>query len=81
MSYCPSQDWDRHCREQERPYPVGPRREVKSKVRQHCESCLDWIEPGVPHLMQAQLGGDDGLFTQPLRLHRDGECSPPPEDL
>jgi hypothetical protein len=80
MSYCPSQDWDRHCRDMDAPYPVGQRREVRSKKQQVCESCYGRIEPGTPHLMQTMVGGDTGLFSGAMRLHREGECLPTAEE-
>lgn len=76
MSYCPSQDWDRHCRDMEGPQPVGERRKVKSRKEQRCESCYDVIPAGTLHFMQPTVSGDDGLFISPMRLHLDGECKP-----
>jgi hypothetical protein len=72
----PAADWDRHCREQERPYPVGNSRVVRSKKDQHCECCLTIIPAGTPHNMQAQINPDDGLFCAPFRCHLTDDCVP-----
>lgn len=79
VDLCPSRAWDRHCADMDKPYPAGPRRQVRSAKQQVCGSCYGRIEPSTPHLMQPMLN-DIGLFCAPMRLHLDGECLPPPKD-
>ena len=76
MGYCPSQDWDRYCAQQDQPVPVGSPRTVRSAKPQHCASCYGRIEVGQPHQLQPMLN-DVGLFCSPMRLHLDGQCTQP----
>lgn len=80
-SWDPAAAWDRYCAEQEGPHPAGPEREVRSRKRQQCDSCLGPIEPGTLHRLQPAISGSDGLFCGAFRFHLAGECLPPPEDL
>lgn len=76
ISADPAADWDRYCRDMDAPRPIEKSRQVRSRARQHCASCLSSIEPEELHEMIPQLD-DIGLWCSPLRLHLPGKCSYP----
>ena len=80
ISSDPAADWDRYCRSQEGPMPVGKGRTVRSARAHQCESCWGPIPAWQRHEMIAQID-DEGLFTTPLRLHLKGECTYPEEEM